>query len=62
LTAQGGGIGILPSRVAAATPHGKLKRVANMPVYSDELCLVYRAENRDIQAVKTVIGAIAGFW
>ena len=61
LTAYGCGIGILPSRVAKAMFPEKLKRVPNAPVYSDEVCLVYRHENRNVQAIQTIADYIKNF-
>jgi len=62
LTASGCGIGILPARVAKMMYPNKLKRIANAPAYNDELCLVYRHENRNIQAIQTIITAIKDFF
>ncbi len=58
MTANGCGIGILPCRVAEAMYLNQLKRIPNMPVYSDEVCLVYRHENRNILAIQTVAKSI----
>lgn len=58
LTAKGAGIGILPSRVAKAMYPNKLKRIANAPVYHDELYLVFRSENRNIYSIQVMINAI----
>lgn len=62
LTASGCGIGILPSRVAKAMYPDKLKRIENTPIYSDEICLVYRNENRNIQAIQTIAKVIKDFF
>ena len=62
LTANGCGIGILPTRVAKAMYSGKLKRVSKAPVYSDEVCLVYRNENRNVQAIQTIVNIIKDFF
>lgn len=59
LTAHGAGIGILPERVVKALYPKKLCRIPHAPVYKDEICLVYRHENRHIQAVQTIIQAIS---
>lgn len=58
LTANGCGIGILPTRVAKAMYPDKLKRVPKSPIYSDEVCLVYRNENRSVQAIQTIANII----
>lgn len=56
LTAHGCGIGILPTSIASHT--SKLKPVLNAGAYHDQICLIYRHENRDIKIIKTVIEAI----
>lgn len=58
LTANGSGIGILPSRVATATYPNKLKKIEKMPIYNDSLCIIYRHENRNLLAIQAVISAI----
>jgi DNA-binding transcriptional LysR family regulator len=58
LTASGCGIGILPARAAKAMFPKLLKPIAKMPVYSDELCLIYRHENRHIKAIQAITTAI----
>jgi len=60
LTSVGCGIGILPTRVVNSMYSEKLKRIPNAPVYSDEICLVYRNENRNVQAIQTIVNAIKG--
>jgi len=62
LTAAGCGIGILPARVVQSMYPDKLKRVPQTPVYSDEICLVYRNENRHVQAVQTIVNVIKEFF
>jgi DNA-binding transcriptional LysR family regulator len=61
LTANGCGIGILPTRAAKSMYPDKLTRVPNAPVYSDEICLIYRNENRKVQAIQTIVNAIKDF-
>jgi DNA-binding transcriptional LysR family regulator len=58
LTAKGCGIGILPTCVANALVPNKLNRITRAPVYSDEICLIYRNENRDVQAIRVIANAI----
>lgn len=58
LTAKGCGVGILPNRVVQALYPAQLHKMPDTPVYKDEICLIYRHENRHIQAVKTMIAAI----
>ena len=56
LTASGCGIGILPGRVAGLSPN--LKRLQSAPVFKDEICLVFRIENRQTIAVKELSQSI----
>lgn len=58
LTAAGTGIGILPRLVAESATHKKLIKVEQSPSYQDEICLVYRHENRNIKAIRVVCEAI----
>jgi DNA-binding transcriptional LysR family regulator len=58
LTANGCGIGILPSCFTQSIYPDKLIRVPNTPVCYDDLYLIYRKENRDVKAIETVISAI----
>ena len=60
-TFNGCGIGILPARVAKTLYPNKLKPIPKMPAYSDELCLVYRNENRNIKAIQAIVTAVKGF-
>jgi DNA-binding transcriptional LysR family regulator len=61
LTANGCGIGILPTRVANALYPDKLKRIPDSHFYSDEICLIYRNENRNVQAIQTIATTIKQF-
>ena len=58
LTAKGAGIGILPTRVAKAMYPDLLKPVPDTPSYDDEISLIYRNENRNVQAMQMIISAI----
>lgn len=58
LTAKGCGIGIIPTRVANAMYPGQLTKIANAPIFSDEICLVYRNENRQVQAIQAIAAKI----
>jgi DNA-binding transcriptional LysR family regulator len=58
LTAAGTGIGIFPACIATNLYPGKLNRVPGMPVYQDEICLVYRHENRNNKAIQVLIESI----
>jgi len=54
LTAAGAGIGIVPTRIITSLHHHSVKQVPHTPFYHDEICVVYRHENRNMKAVKTV--------
>ena len=58
LTANGCGIGIIPTCVALSAYPNKLTAVPKMPYYHDEICLVYRHENRNVKAVQAIISSI----
>lgn len=55
LTKAGCGIGILPGNVAI-TRH--LTCIPKSPIYQDEICLLYRGENRDVKAIQIINDAI----
>ena len=61
LTASGCGIGILPTRVANVLCQNQLTRIPDTPVYADEICLIYRNENRNVQAIQTITETIKAF-
>jgi len=58
LTANGCGIGLLPSCFIKAVYANKLMRVPDFPVIKKDLYLIYRKEFLNIVAFKTVIEAI----
>jgi DNA-binding transcriptional LysR family regulator len=62
LTAKGCGIGILPTRVVQSMYPDKLKRIPKAPVYRDQLCLIYRNENRNIHAIQVMTNAIKSYF
>lgn len=53
LTAAGAGIGVLPGRVAQRPPFA-LTKLAEAPVYPDEVALIYRHESRQLGVVRIV--------
>lgn len=61
LALKGAGIAILPACVAHNMGKNQLIRVKNSPVYSDQICLVYRHENRNIEAIQEIIRTIKKF-
>lgn len=58
LTAQGCGIGILPTYAVNSNYADVLETLPNSPSYSDEICLVYRHENRTVKALEEIIKTI----
>lgn len=61
LAANGCGIGILPRRVATSMYPDTLIQIPNSSVYSDEICLIYRHENREIKAIQAIANTIKEF-
>lgn len=61
LTANGAGIGILP-KIMALAMSPPLIPVPAAPIYQEELCLVYRHENRNIKALQMIIDTIKKFF
>jgi DNA-binding transcriptional LysR family regulator len=57
LTASGAGVGLLPTRVALRASKD-LVRVKNMPVFKDEIAVIYRAENRSVKAIQVLTESI----
>lgn len=61
LTLGGAGIGIIPERVVSVFSQNKiglLRRVSKTPVFNDEICLLYRSENRNVRAIQAMAQAI----
>lgn len=54
LTLKGAGIGILPFCIAQKTYEGKMKLIPKLPLSSEEICLIYRNENRNIKAIHAI--------
>lgn len=57
LTAAGAGVGVLPGRVAALAHKRGLKPVPKAPTFRDEICLLYRVENKNIRSVQVIAEA-----
>ena len=55
LSSHQGGIGILPTRIAAG--YG-LTQIPNAPTYEDEICVLYRGENRNVRAIQVISDTI----
>lgn len=58
LTASGCGIGILASSYVQSTYPDILSKLPNMPSLCEDVCLIYRRENRNIKAIQTIISLI----
>ena len=54
MTIQGAGIGILPTRVSKIFGENKTVKIHNAPKFMDEICLLYRMENKDLQSIKQI--------
>lgn len=59
LTASGAGVGIIPSRVAAFASEKGLRRIPRAPVFHDEICLLYRVENKGVRSIQAMAEQIA---
>jgi LysR family transcriptional regulator, cell division regulator len=62
LTAQGVGVGVLPSRVARQKKHPKLQPLPDSPTFSDQVCLVYRADAQKSRSSRAITEAIQTFF
>ncbi len=62
LTASGAGIGIIPGRVAEAASIKGLQRIKNAPVFSDEISLIYRVENRGVKSIQVIADRFRKFF
>lgn len=58
LVASGAGIGIIPSRVVNHLAPKKLQRIPGAPIFNDEICLIYRVENKPVQSIQAIASAI----
>lgn len=54
LTANGKGIGVLPSRVALYHHSNRIVPIPQAPVYKDNISLIYRVENKSILTIKEI--------
>lgn len=62
LTSNGCGVGILPRSIASALYAKTIKPIPNMSVYRDEVCLIYRSENRNIKAIQCIVSRIKNYF
>jgi LysR family transcriptional regulator, cell division regulator len=61
-TASGCGIGILPARLATMLYPKVLSKIPNVPVYHDEICMLYRVENKNIKAIQVIADSIKNYF
>ena len=54
MTIHGAGIGILPTRVSKIFGENKTVKIKGSPKFMDEICLLYRMENKDLQSIKQI--------
>lgn len=59
LTASGAGIGVLPGRVATFASGKGLHRIPKAPSFPDEICLLYRVENKGVKSIQAITDQIA---
>lgn len=59
LVTQGAGMGIIPGRVAQNAIAQGLKKVKGAPVFQDEICVIYRVENKGVKAIQSIVESIA---
>ncbi len=58
MTASGAGIGILPSRVALRRHAEIMNKKRSLPSFSDEICIIFRVENKKVKAIEIMTEAI----
>lgn len=59
LVQAGAGIGILPGRVVSGAENlGKMTRIPGSPVFKDDICLLYRVENKGIRTIQVIAAAL----
>lgn len=57
LAAKGAGVGILPGRVAAQ--YSNLKKLPKAPTFHDQICLLYRVENKGVKSIQRLAEELA---
>lgn len=58
MVSQGVGIGVLPESVAKSMTDYPLKRISNSPIFDDEICVIFRNENRFVKSIALLVEAI----
>jgi LysR family transcriptional regulator, cell division regulator len=62
LVASGAGIGAIPGRVATSDFTQSLKRIPNAPFFHDEICILYRIENKSVRSIQVISEKIISFF
>lgn len=62
LTRNGCGIGILPTRVAQYFDSKRLQLVPKASSYHDEICLLYRVENKNVRSIQRMRELISEYY
>jgi DNA-binding transcriptional LysR family regulator len=58
LVTDGAGIGIIPNRVATSISTEGIHRIPKAPVFHDEICLLYRVENRGVKSIQAIANSV----
>ncbi|MGE0529302.1 MAG: LysR family transcriptional regulator [Bdellovibrionales bacterium] len=59
LAASGAGVAILPGRVASRAAAQGLQRLSRAPIFHDEICVLYRVENKSVRSIRALADRIA---
>ncbi len=59
LTRSGAGVGIIPGKVASRFGAKNLMRLKNSPVFTDEIFIAHRVENRQVKSIQKLVDLIA---
>lgn len=62
LVANGAGIGILPLCIDQFIYREKLKPITEAPTLTHDICMIYRNENRNVQAIRTLTTVVVNFF
>ncbi|OGQ16944.1 MAG: hypothetical protein A3B70_01540 [Deltaproteobacteria bacterium RIFCSPHIGHO2_02_FULL_40_11] len=54
LVTKGSGFGIIPKRVATRSSQIKLQKIKTAPSFHDDICVIYRVENKNIPAIQMI--------
>ena len=62
MTMKACGVGILPARVVNALYPKQLSSIGKMPIYLEEICLIYRSENKNVMAIQQLVQSIKEYF